>query len=133
MPNFRGFETTIADGTIECLENGSDKIRFEDCFAKSHQVQYTRSVQGHSGGTRIGPKLQNNVQILHGWTTIHHVGSTYSKEVSLQVKSEFDREEKLASSQPWIPCMHQCLLFDANRRHSLNFDMKTNAQSKLLV
>ena len=37
-----------------------------------------RSVQGYSGGQQIGPRLQNHVLILHGWSDyIYHLGSSF--------------------------------------------------------
>ena len=49
-----------------CLEHGTDKIRFEYCLDRKRQIQYMRSVRGHSGGQQIDPRLQNNVHISHG-------------------------------------------------------------------
>ena len=47
----------------------------EFCDQKN-QVKYMRSIQGHSGGVHIVPKLQNNVRIPYGLTDyIYHVGS----------------------------------------------------------
>ena len=60
------------------LENGTDKIRFEYCLDRNRQIQYMRSVQSHSAGLGIDPKLQNNVPFLHERTDcIYHVGSTF--------------------------------------------------------
>ena len=51
------------------------------------------SVQGHSGGIRIDPQLQNTVLIPYGWTDyIYHVGSWFDYRSIYegdQVESEF--------------------------------------------
>ena len=75
----RKVEEQIAEWTLEdrksCRMNVTDKIRFENFFDKRNRMQYTRSVQHHSGGFPVDAKLQSNVQIPHGWTDcIYHVG-----------------------------------------------------------
>ena len=77
----KGFNQT-ANGTLDdwktCLERGANTIGFECCLDEIHQIQHMRSVQGHSGGERLDPRLQIKVLILHGWSDhIHHVGSSY--------------------------------------------------------
>ena len=40
-------------------------------------IDVVESIQGHSRGIRLDPKLQNNVRIRFGWTdSIYHVGSS---------------------------------------------------------
>ena len=46
------------------------KIRFEHCLNRWGQVKFLRLLQCHSGEVRVVPKLQNHVQIPHGWTDL---------------------------------------------------------------
>ena len=48
--------------------NGTATIRFVYCLDRSNRIRYMRSLQGHSGGVLVDPKLQNNVEIPYGWT-----------------------------------------------------------------
>ena len=45
-----------------CLMNGTDRIRSEYCLGRNNRMKYMRSMQGHSRGVLIQPKLQNNVE-----------------------------------------------------------------------
>ena len=59
-------------------KNGTDKIRIDCCLDRIRQIQHMRSVQGHSGGQQIDPRLQNTVLIPYGWSDyIYHVGSSF--------------------------------------------------------
>ena len=41
-------------------------------------ILYLRALQGQNGGNRVGPTLQNYVDILNGWVEhIHHVRSAF--------------------------------------------------------
>ena len=81
MQQFRGYDETASwtfDWWKRCLGNVTDKIRFEYCLDRIRQIQYMRSVQGHSAGHHIDPKLQNNAPTPQGWSDyMYHVGSSF--------------------------------------------------------
>ena len=62
------------------LERRHQQVRFEYCVDHGGRIKYLRALQGHSGGVRVDPTLQNHVQIPYGWTDhIYHVGSTKAR------------------------------------------------------
>ena len=69
----------ITDEWIEHLTTGSDEQRFQHCLIFMGNILYMRAILGHSGGNRVDPVLQDNVEILHGcFEHSCHVGSTFS-------------------------------------------------------
>ena len=64
MKKCRGFDRTVNGLFLDwktCMDNGTNKIRFEYCLVESTQIHYMRSVQDHSRGERIDLRLQKNV------------------------------------------------------------------------
>ena len=70
MQHVQGFREQTASWTLDdwkdCPMNGTDKIWFEYCLDQHGQNRYMRSIQSHSGGVDIDPKLQDKVQIPYG-------------------------------------------------------------------
>ena len=79
MQRCRGFEDTVTwtfGDWMTCLDNGTDQLRFEYCLGRNRDIQYMRSVQGHSGGQKID--LQNNVLLPSVWSDcMYHEGSSF--------------------------------------------------------
>ena len=79
MQRCRGFEDTVTwtfGDWMTCLDNGTDQLRFEYCLGRNRDIQYMRSVQGHSGGQQID--LQNNVLLPSVWSDcMYHEGSSF--------------------------------------------------------
>ena len=90
----RNSQTRI--GSI-ALYLGSFKTRFEICKDENGELRYIRSIQGHSGGMIISPRLMNYVMILHRWKqVIYHVGRArdqYSKAEAGLMAGEKERKE----------------------------------------
>ena len=63
---------------IDQIKRGSNKP-FEYCLHSMGSILCMRALHGHSGGNRVDPTLQNNVEIPCGWVDehIHHVGSAF--------------------------------------------------------
>ena len=74
---------------IDCLMNRTDTNRFEFSLHFWEEIKYLRVLQGHSGGTRVDPKLQNHELVPDGWTdlflprgifvgcSVHHRGGSH--------------------------------------------------------
>ena len=69
------------------------KVRFDCCLDRNCQIQYMRSVHGHSGGQHVDPQLQNNVICVFADGVIAFITWDYRlitgpfvKDVSLQVE-----------------------------------------------
>ena len=63
---------------IDQLTRGSNKPRFQYCRDSMGNILYMRALQGHSGGNRVAPTLQNYVEIVYGWVEhIYRVGSAF--------------------------------------------------------
>ena len=45
------------------VKRGSNKTRFEYCLDSMGDILYMQALQGHDGGDRVDPTLQNNVEI----------------------------------------------------------------------
>ena len=54
-----------------CLMHGTDKIRFKNCFDTKNRMQYMSSVQRHSGGFLVDPKLQSKCANSSGMDGLH--------------------------------------------------------------
>ena len=57
-------KTWTSKDWLSSPEQGATKVRFEYCLDNNDDVQYMRAIQGHSGGERIDPKLQNDLLFL---------------------------------------------------------------------
>ena len=51
---------------IDHLERGSGKNIFQYCLDSHGYLVNTRAIQGHSGGSKVDPSLQDNVEIPNG-------------------------------------------------------------------
>ena len=74
MHHCKGFQRTANwtfDDLKTCLETGIHQIVLEYCLDEENQTHCMRSVQGHTGGRQIDPRLQNNVLIPHGMVGLH--------------------------------------------------------------
>ena len=70
---------------IDYLQRGSDKNRFQYCFDSNGYLLYMRAIQGHSGGHKVDPSLQDNIEIPHNWVDhIYHVGSSHDCHFIIQ-------------------------------------------------
>ena len=56
---------------LTCVKTGSNKTRFEYCLESMGDILYTQALEGHYGGDRVDPTLQNIVEIPFGW--IEHI------------------------------------------------------------
>ena len=48
---------------LDHLEKGSDKKRCQYCLDSNGYLLYVRAFQGHSGGNKVDPSLQDNADI----------------------------------------------------------------------
>ena len=61
---------------IDYLQRGSDIFQF--CLDSVRYLLHTHAIQGTSGGNKVDPSLQHNVEILYTWIEyIYHVGSSH--------------------------------------------------------
>ena len=50
---------------IDYLQEGCNKNRFQYCLNSDGFILYMRAIQGHSGGNRVDPSLQNSGNSIH--------------------------------------------------------------------
>ena len=50
---------------IDYLQGGCNKNRFQYCLNSDGFILYMRAIQGHSGGNRVYPSLQNSGNSIH--------------------------------------------------------------------
>ena len=63
---------------IDHLKRGSGKKRFQYCLDCNGYSLYMRAIQGHSGGNKVDPPLQENVEIPYSWIKyIYHAGASH--------------------------------------------------------
>ena len=59
-------------------QRGSDKKRFQYCLGSDGFLLHMRAIQGLSGGNKVDPSLQENVEIPYNWIEyIYPVGSSH--------------------------------------------------------
>ena len=62
----------------DCLQRGRDKKRFQCCLDSIGYLLYMRAIQGHSGGNKVDPSPQDDVEIPYtSFEYICHVGSSH--------------------------------------------------------
>ena len=62
---------------IDYLQRGSDKKRLQHSLDSYGDLLCMRAIQSRSGGNKVDPSLQENVEIpYNGKEYIHHVGSS---------------------------------------------------------
>ena len=49
----------------DCLEKGGDKKGFQNCVDFNGYILLVRAIQGHSGGNKVHPSLQDNAEITY--------------------------------------------------------------------
>ena len=71
-------------GKVFLAKGEGQKKRFQYCLNphSSRHFLYFRAIQGHSGGTLVDPKLQNNVQLPDDFAEfIYHVGNDHDMHI----------------------------------------------------
>ena len=51
--------------SMDCLEKGGDKKGFQNCVDFNGYILLVRAIQGHSGGNKVHPSLQDNAEITY--------------------------------------------------------------------
>ena len=63
---------------MDCLQRGSDKNKIQYYLDSNGYLLCMRAIQGHSGGNKVDPSLQDTVEIPYDWMGyIYHVGSSH--------------------------------------------------------
>ena len=70
---------------IDHLPRGSNKQKFQYCLDSMGKCLYMRDLQGHSGGNKVEPTLQDTVEIPYRWVEhIYHTGSAFHCNTIIQ-------------------------------------------------
>ena len=63
---------------LNCPEKGSNNNTFQYCLDSHGYLLHMRAIQGHSGGNKVVPSLQDNVKMPDNWIVFfNHVGSSH--------------------------------------------------------
>ena len=52
---------------LQHVDEGSNKMRFQDCENSINSLMYVRAIQGHTGGNLVAPELMGHVTIPYRW------------------------------------------------------------------
>ena len=85
-PKFDGTSQWPIEAWITFLaKGGGPKKRFQYCLNPIFHFLYFRAIQGHSGGTLVDPKLQDNVLLPDDLAEhIYHIGNAHDMHSTIQ-------------------------------------------------
>ena len=88
---------------LDCFGKGSNKNICQCCLDSHGYLLHMRAIQGHSGGNKVDPTLQDNVKIPYNWVDyMYH--AVFSHDCSSMIKSCLIAGGKDSKEgRQWIP------------------------------